>query len=74
MQCGEFVGEYGEEEIYESFVGGKSLFVFMCSKGNPRDCAIQFALTIVVRCWWTECHGDDLKLAWSPDVPLKKEL
>ena len=34
MQCGEFVGEYGEEEIYESFVGGKSLFIFMCSKGK----------------------------------------
>merc|ERR1712166_870497 len=30
-KCGELVGEHGEDEIYDAFAGGKSLFRFMCS-------------------------------------------
>merc|ERR1712086_6190 len=30
-KCGELVGEHGEDEIYDAFAGGKSLFSFMCS-------------------------------------------
>lgn len=41
MQCGELVGEHGEDEIYDAFAGSKSLFSFMCSDGKSSQASMQ---------------------------------
>jgi len=42
-KCGELVGEFGEDEIYDAFVSGKPLFDYLCEEDCDGDASYPLA-------------------------------